>query len=116
MLDSIGAAYLDANLRSLAIGGRLVLIGLMGGAKSEIGLGALLVRRLSLIGSTLRVALRGGEGRDRARSSRRASATRSQQGRIRPIVDRVLPLAQAAEAHRAMKASEHFGKIVLKVA
>src|SRR5262249_62093564 len=54
VLDSIGAAYLEPNLASLAVGGRLVLIGLMGGAKAEIGLGALLARRLQVIGSTLR--------------------------------------------------------------
>ncbi len=54
MLDSIGAAYLENNLASLAVGGRLVLIGLMGGAKAEINLGVLLMRRLSVIGSTLR--------------------------------------------------------------
>jgi putative PIG3 family NAD(P)H quinone oxidoreductase len=113
VLDSIGAQYLDANLRSLAVGGRLVLIGLMGGAKAEIGLGPLLVRRLSVIGSTLR-----------ARPVEEKAAIVSgflarfgdalEQGRIGPVVDRVLPLAQAAEAHRAIKASEHFGKIILR--
>jgi putative PIG3 family NAD(P)H quinone oxidoreductase len=114
VLDSIGASYLDANLRSLAIGGRLVLIGLMGGAKAEIGLGALLVRRLSVIGSTLRAR----PVEEKAAIVREFLARFGdalEQGRIGPVVDRVLPLAQAAEAHRAMKASEHFGKIVLQV-
>jgi putative PIG3 family NAD(P)H quinone oxidoreductase len=114
VLDSIGAPYLDANLRSLALGGRLVLIGLMGGAKSEIGLGALLVRRLSVIGSTLRAR----PVEEKAAIVREFLARFGdalEKGRIGPVVDRVLPLAQAAEAHRAMKASEHFGKIVLKV-
>lgn len=114
VLDSIGAAYLDANLRSLAVGGRLVLIGLMGGARAEIGLGALLVRRLSLIGSTLR-ARPVEEKAQIVRSFRARFGAALEQGDIGAIVDRVLPLAQAAEAHRAMKASEHFGKIVLRV-
>ena len=114
VLDSIGAAYLDANLRSLAIGGRLVLIGLMGGAKSEIGLGALLVRRLSVIGSTLR-ARPVEEKAEIVRAFLARFGDALEKGRIGPVVDRVLPLAQAAEAHRAMKASEHFGKIVLQV-
>ncbi|HVH17999.1 MAG TPA: NAD(P)H-quinone oxidoreductase [Myxococcota bacterium] len=114
VLDSIGAPYLDANLRSLAIGGRLVLIGLMGGAKSEIGLGALLVRRLSVIGSTLR-ARPVEEKAEIVRAFLARFGDALEQGRIGPVVDRVLPLAQAAEAHRAMKASEHFGKIVLRV-
>jgi putative PIG3 family NAD(P)H quinone oxidoreductase len=114
VLDSIGAPYLDANLRSLAIGGRLVLIGLMGGAKAEIALGALLVRRLSVIGSTLRA--RPVEEKARiVRDFQERFGEALERGRIGPIVDRVLPLEQAAEAHRAMKASEHFGKIVLQV-
>jgi putative PIG3 family NAD(P)H quinone oxidoreductase len=114
VLDSIGAPYLEGNLRSLAVGGRLVLIGLMGGAKAEIGLGPLLVRRLSLIGSTLRA--RPVEEKAEIVSgflSRFGAAL--ERGAIRPIVDRVLPLAQAAEAHRLVKASEHFGKVVLRV-
>ena len=114
VLDSIGAPYLDANLRSLAIGGRLVLIGLMGGAKAEIGLGALLVRRLSVIGSTLR-ARPVEEKAEIVRGFLARFGDALEKGRIGAVVDRVLPLARAAEAHRAMKASEHFGKIVLRV-
>jgi len=114
VLDAIGAAYLGDNLASLAVGGRLVLIGLMGGAKAEISLGALLVRRLSLIGSTLRT-------RSVAEKAAIAAGFRARfgddlaAGRIRPIIDRVLPLEAVADAHRAIKASEHFGKIVLKI-
>jgi len=114
VLDSIGGPYLEGNLQSLAIGGSLVVIGLMGGAKAEIGLGALLARRLRIIGSTLRarpVAEKGAivEG-FLAQFGGDLEA-----GRLRPIVDRVLPLAEAGQAHRIMKASEHFGKIVLAV-
>jgi putative PIG3 family NAD(P)H quinone oxidoreductase len=115
VLDSIGGPYLKQNLESLAVGGRLIVIGLMGGAKAEIGLGLLLTRRLQVIGSTLRA---------RSDADKAALVSSLQQrfgaeiasGQIRPIVDRVLPLEQAGEGHRVMKASSHFGKIVLAVA
>jgi putative PIG3 family NAD(P)H quinone oxidoreductase len=115
VLDSIGAQYLAKNLSSLAVGGRLVLIGLMGGAKAEIGLGELLLRRLSLIGSTLRTRPTAEKGSLVAAFVERFGAA-LEDGRLRPVVDRVLPLAEAPAAHRAMKASEHFGKIVLSMA
>ncbi|MCZ6781786.1 MAG: NAD(P)H-quinone oxidoreductase [Proteobacteria bacterium] len=115
VLDSIGAPYLEPNLNALATSGRLVLIGLMGGAKAEINLGLLLARRLTVIGSTLRA-------RPAAEKARIAAGFRDrfgrdlESGRIAPTLDRVLPLDAAPEAHRAMKASEHFGKIVLRIA
>lgn len=114
VLDSIGAPYLTKNLSCLAVGGRLVVIGLMGGAKAEINLAELLVKRVSVIGSTLRtrsVAEKGALVSDFL--ARLGGALGS--GAIRPTLDRVLPLAHAGDAHRAMKASEHFGKIVLRV-
>jgi putative PIG3 family NAD(P)H quinone oxidoreductase len=112
VLDSIGAPYLADNLAALAVGGRLVLIGLMGGAKAELNLAALLARRLSLIGSTLRT-------RSLEEKARLVAAFRARfgadlaAGRIRPVVDRVLPFAKAGDAHRLLQASEHFGKVVL---
>lgn len=115
VLDSIGAPYLEDNLASLAVGGRLVLIGLMGGAKAELNLGTLLARRLSVIGSTLR-ARPAAEKAAIVRGFLARFGDDLAAGRIRAVVDRVLPLAQAADAHRAMKASEHFGKIVLRPA
>ncbi|MEB2346013.1 MAG: NAD(P)H-quinone oxidoreductase [Deltaproteobacteria bacterium] len=114
VLDPIGAAYLADNLASLAVGGRLVLIGLMGGARAEIGLAALLARRLSVIGSTLRTRSVEEKAALVAGFQARFGADLAA-GRIRPVVDRVLPLEAVADAHRAMKASEHFGKIVLRV-
>lgn len=114
VLDSIGAPYLSKNLASLAVGGRLVLIGLMGGAKAELGMGELLVRRLSIIGSTLRTRSTEEKGALVAAFQARFGAA-LEAGRLAPVVDRVLPLAEAPAAHRAMKASEHFGKIVLRV-
>ena len=114
VLDHIGARYLAKNLASLAIGGRLVEIGLMGGAQGEVNLGLLLIRRLAVIGSTLRTraveekaAIVSGL-RDRFGHSLAA-------GRLKPPIHAVLPLERAADAHRMMKASEHFGKIVLRV-
>jgi putative PIG3 family NAD(P)H quinone oxidoreductase len=115
VLDSIGAPYLVSNLRVLAVGGRLVIIGLMGGAKAEIPLGQLLVRRLSVIGSTLRTRSEPEKAAIvRGLLDRFGEAIAS--GRVAPVIDRILPLAEAGEAHRVMKASGHFGKIVLKVA
>jgi putative PIG3 family NAD(P)H quinone oxidoreductase len=114
ILDHIGAKYLAKNLESLAIGGRLVEIGLMGGAQAEANLAMMLTRRLSIIGSTLRA--RPVEQKAAiVRGLRERFGHSLAAGRLTPIVDAVMPLAEAAEAHRRMKASEHFGKIVLRV-
>jgi putative PIG3 family NAD(P)H quinone oxidoreductase len=114
VLDSIGAPYLERNLAALAVGGRLVVIGLMGGAKAEINLAALLARRLSVIGSTLRARPVEEKAELVAAFLARFGAA-LERGEIEPVVDRVLGLGDAAEAHRAMKASEHFGKIALRI-
>ncbi|MDJ0849409.1 MAG: NAD(P)H-quinone oxidoreductase [Myxococcota bacterium] len=115
VLDHIGGSYLEQNLASLAVGGHLVIIGLMGGAKAEIGLGQLLMRRLSVIGSTLR-ARPAEEKAGIVKGFLERFGSALEKGRIGPVVDRVLPLADAQEAHRLVAASEHFGKIVLRVA
>lgn len=112
ILDSIGAPYLADNLASLAIGGRMSLIGMMGGAKAELNLALVLMRRLQIIGSTLRAR----SAEEKAAIVRGFVARFGDDlaaGRIHAVVHRVLPLAQAADAHRALAASEHFGKIVL---
>lgn len=114
VLDSIGGRYLDGNLRALAIDGRLVIIGLMGGARAEIDLASVLVRRLGVLGSTLRARTVEDKATLVAAFLTRFGAA-LEAGDIRPVIDRVLPLEHAADAHRAMKASEHFGKIVLRV-
>lgn len=114
VLDSIGAAYLEGNLRALADEGALVLIGLMGGAKAEIPLGAMLARRLRLIGSTLRT-------RSKATKAGIVSAFLERfggdlaAGSIRPVLHEVFPLERAPEAHRMLEASTHFGKVVLRI-
>jgi putative PIG3 family NAD(P)H quinone oxidoreductase len=114
VLDSIGAAYLERNLAALRTGGSLILIGVMGGARAELNLASLLVRRLHVIGSTLR-ARPVEEKTELAEAFSRRFGDALAEGRVRPVVDRVLPLEQVAEAHRVMKASQHFGKIVLQI-
>ena len=114
ILDHLGAAYLTRNLRSLARGGRLVIIGLMGGAKSEINLGLLMVKRQRIIGSVLRSR----SVEDKAsivREFRASVLPLFERGRIEPLIHTVMPLEEAAAAHRMMESSAHFGKIVLAV-
>jgi putative PIG3 family NAD(P)H quinone oxidoreductase len=114
ILDVMGASYLARNLDALAPGGRLVVIGLQGGATAEIDLNQMLRRRLSVIATTLR----GRPLEQKAEIVRRfveEALPGFDDGALRPVVDRVLPLAEAAAAHRAMEAGENVGKIVLAV-
>jgi putative PIG3 family NAD(P)H quinone oxidoreductase len=114
VLDCIGAKYLSSNLSVLANDGRLVIIGLMGGMKTEVNLAALLTRRLQVIGSTLRTrSVADKTGIVRAFQQRFGDALEN--GRLRPVIYRVLPLEKAADAHRLVQSSQHFGKVVLKV-
>lgn len=112
VLDNMGAAYLPRNVEVLAVGGRLVVIGLQGGARGELDLGALLVKRASVFATSLRA-------RPAAEKAAIVAAVREhvwpavEAGEVRPVVDRVLPLDDAAQAHRVMESSTHIGKIVL---
>ena len=115
ILDIMGGDYLDRNLRALAVEGRLVQIGLMGGDQATIDLRRILARRLTLTGSTLRprsVAEKGAI----AAALRREVWPLLESGRVTPIVYRTFPLREAAEAHRLMESSGHIGKIVLTAA
>jgi tumor protein p53-inducible protein 3 len=114
VLDSIGGRYFGQNLECLAIDGRLVIIGLIGGAKAEINLAALLTRRQRVIGSALRTRSVADKAEIVAHFVARFGAAVAA-GRVKPVIDRVLPLAQAAEAHRIVQASVHFGKVALRV-
>ena len=114
VLDSIGAPYLERNLASLAPEGRLLLIGVMGGAKAEISLATLLLRRLQVIGSTLR-ALPEAVKADIVNGFLVGFEEALESGELAPVIDCVLPLGDAHEAHRIMQASRHFGKIVLEI-
>jgi len=112
ILDHVGSPYLARNLKALATGGRLVIIGVMGGAKAELNLAALMVKRQQIIGSVLRSRPAAEKARITAEFTEAVLPLLAQQ-RIGPLIHRVLPLEEVAAAHRTMEASEHFGKLVL---
>lgn len=112
VLELVGGPYLADDLRCLAPQGRIVLVGLTGGRTAELDLGVLLGARATVIGTTLR-ARPLEEKIDAARRFERHAGPLFAAGRLHPVVDRVLPFAEAAEAHRAMEADENFGKIVM---
>jgi putative PIG3 family NAD(P)H quinone oxidoreductase len=114
ILDHIGGAYLASNLAALGVGGRLVIIGLMGGPKAEINLGLLMVKRQQVIGSVLRSLPVAKKAAIVKRFTDEVMPLFAQR-RISPLIHTVLPLEAAADAHRMMEAGEHFGKIVLKI-
>jgi NADPH:quinone reductase-like Zn-dependent oxidoreductase len=114
VLDSIGGPYLAQHLRCLRTDGRLLIIGLMGGAKSEVNLGMIVAKRLRIIGSTLRTRSLQQKAEIMSGFLDRFGAA-LERGEIAPQVDRVLPLEEAQQAHDLLERSEHFGKVVLKV-
>jgi len=112
ILDMIGGEYVPREIAALAEEGRLVLISTMGGAKAEIDLRAVMGRRLSITGSTLRVRpveFKGGV----ARSLRANVWPLLESGAVKAVVHATFPLERADDAHRLMESSEHIGKIVL---
>jgi NADPH2:quinone reductase len=114
ILDFIGAAYAQQHARCLALRGRQVLIGVMGGAEASINLGRLLQKRQSLLGVVMR-SRSTQEKIELTRAFARTSLPLFEIGRLRPVVDSVFPLADVARAHQRMEANENLGKIVLKV-
>ena len=112
ILDNMGAAYLDRNVKALATEGRLVIIGMQGGIKGELNIAALLNKRAAVIATSLR-------GRPEAGKAAICAAVVEHvwplvaAGAVRPIIDRVLPLEEVAEAHRIMGEGSHTGKILL---
>jgi putative PIG3 family NAD(P)H quinone oxidoreductase len=115
VLDNMGAKYLARNLAALNADGRLVVIGLQGGTTAEIDLGRMLARRQTLFATTLRSRPPTGRGgkAEIVAAVRHDVWPDVERGSIRPIVSRRLPMAQAAEAHRLVEASEHTGKVLL---
>ena len=112
ILDMVGGAYLQRNVASLAIEGRLVIIALMEGAQAELDLARLMSRRLTVTGATLRA--RAVEQKAEILTSLRARVwPRFASNELRPIVHATYPLADAAEAHRVMESSVHTGKLLL---
>lgn len=113
ILDMVGGDYIRRNLRALKDDGRLVFIAFLGGPKAEINFAEIMVRRLTVTGSTLRpqsVAAKAAI----AEALRKNVWPLLEIGRIGPVMDQVFDLADAADAHRALEA-EHIGKIVLRV-
>ena len=112
ILDNMGAKYLARNVSALAVNGRLVIIGMQGGAKAELDIGALLRKSAAVIATSLR-------GRPAAEKATVVAAVREhvwpliESGQIKPVVHRTFPLAQAPDAHRELEASTHIGKVLL---
>lgn len=114
ILDPVGGDYLERNLRCLATGGRLVLIGLLGGRSAPLDLGRVLVKRLRIVGSVLRA--RPDDEKTRILDDLRAHAwPLVASGEVVPIVDRVLPISRAGAAHAAIASNQTVGKVVLSV-
>jgi putative PIG3 family NAD(P)H quinone oxidoreductase len=115
VLDNMGAKYLGRNVDALAIGGRLVSIGMQGGTKAELDLGKLMRKRGSVHATTLRARPATGPGgkAEIVAAVRHDVWPDVERGVIRPIVDRRLPMSRAAEAHAVVEASEHIGKVLL---
>jgi len=112
ILDMVGGDYVGRNFEAAAMHGRIVNIAFLRGSKVEIDLLPIMLKRLTLTGSTLRprsVA----EKAEIARALERVVWPLFEEGRIRPQIERTFPLAEAAEAHRLMESSAHIGKIVL---
>jgi NADPH:quinone reductase-like Zn-dependent oxidoreductase len=115
ILDHIGARYLTRDLDALAVDGRIIIIGSMGGERTAaVDVMKLLSKRARIIGSTLR-------SRSVEQKASIVSAFLERfgadldAGRVRPVIHTVLPLERAPEAHALMESSEHFGKIVLRM-
>jgi NADPH2:quinone reductase len=112
ILDMVGGSYVQRELSCLADDGRLVFIALLGGAKVEVGLGQVLLRRLTVTGSTLRprsVAFKAGI----ARKLRERVWPLIEDGLIKPVIYRTFPMQDAAQAHALMETGAHVGKVML---
>jgi len=114
ILDMIGGDYFPRNLKCLATDGRLLQIAIQNGMKNEINLWAVMAKRLTVTGSTLRA-------RDDAFKANIARQLRDkvwpllEAGKIRPVIDSIFPLADAEQAHARMASNQHFGKILLEI-
>ncbi len=112
ILELVGGAYLDEDLRAVQLRGRILLVGLLAGARQELDLGLVLRKRVQLTGTVLRA-----RPLEEKLAATRIFETQVvpllARGLIKPVVDRVLPLAEAAAAHERMASNAGFGKIVL---
>ncbi|MBI2764321.1 MAG: NAD(P)H-quinone oxidoreductase [Chloroflexi bacterium] len=114
VLDVIGAGYLEKNLQSLAPRGRLVFVGLMGGAVAPFNIGLMLAKRLQFRGTTLRSRPLE-EKASTIRAFEKSVLPHIASGRVKVVVDRVFPLAEAAAAHVYLESNANFGKVILDV-
>ncbi|MFE3990684.1 NAD(P)H-quinone oxidoreductase [Streptomyces goshikiensis] len=114
ILDIVGAKYLGRNLDALAVNGRLAVIGLQGGVKGELNLGALLAKRAAITATSLR-ARPLGEKAAIVAAVREHVWPLVSTGRVTPVVHAAFPMRDAAEAHRVMESSAHVGKLLLTV-
>ena len=115
VLDMVSGDYVPRNLKCLAEDGRHVTIAILGGAKAKLNMAVVMMRRYTLSGSTLRPRSREFKAllaQEIAQNAWPLAAT----GELRPVIDRTLPLVEAAAAHARMEAGEHIGKIVLEAA
>ena len=113
ILDMVGGDYIARNIACVAADGRIVQIAFLKGAKAEVNFAPLMLKRITFTGSTLRprpVAMKA----EIARALTQKVWPLLAAGRVRPVIDTVLPLAEAAEAHRLMEESRHIGKIMLE--
>ena len=113
LMDLVGGAYLDGNLRVVALRGRIVVVGLTAGATAQFNMGLLLRKRLTMVGTALRsrtLEEKIGLARDFAEHA----VPLFESGRLKPVVDRVFPFAEIRAAHELMESNRNFGKIVLR--
>jgi len=113
VVDLVGGKMFEESLRGLAQGGRVVVVGTVAGPKVELDLGLLLQRRIRIVGTVLRTR----PLEEKIALAREFSSTvlpLLSSGKIRPVIDRVYPFSEVAEAHRQMEQNDTFGKIVLK--
>ncbi|MFV0383748.1 NAD(P)H-quinone oxidoreductase [Paracoccus sp. (in: a-proteobacteria)] len=115
ILDMVGGSYVPRNIKALAMDGRLVMIAFLEGAKAELNFAQIMVKRLTLTGSTLRPQSDAAKA-DIARALRERLWPLVGSGAVTVTIDSEFALADAADAHRRMESSAHIGKIVLKVA
>ncbi len=114
ILDMVGGDYIERNFKAAARDGRIVNIAFLNGSTAEVDFMPLMLKRLTLTGSTLRI--RSVEDKARIAASLKQHAwPLLEKGAIKPLIDSVFPLSQADKAHAAMEAGKHIGKIILDV-
>ncbi len=114
ILDPVGAAYLPKNLNLLAVNGRLINIGLMGGSEAEINLGAILGKSLRVIGTRLRPRPLT-EKIFITREFKNRFWPMLEDGQLQPVVDRIFPIEDAQDAHRYLRQNKNIGKVILEM-